>query len=186
MYAILDVVLRVPPVFIIDTLLISGFNVSVTIFDHHMNGSSYHLPAVDPYEASKAAPNATTPTGQDKQFMNNDDLDLLSELGWASLTFHGWCLGNVVQQNANSRPLAGILAAAAMFMLSTKHLIAIYVWLASIGLIIWSYVANEQYVKYAVNLTKSADTTILYELYVLDVPNCGLLIGNYVLQVRCP
>lgn len=68
-----------------------------------------------------------------------------------------------------------------MFMLSTRHLLSFYVWLASIGVIIWSYICNEEYVKFVMDLK---DTSLAYELLSFNFSAISRFIGNYLLQVN--
>lgn len=67
-----------------------------------------------------------------------------------------------------------------MFLLSTRHLISIYVWLASIGVIIWSYICNEEYSKYVISIKES---NLAYELFTLNFSAITRFLGNYFLQV---
>jgi hypothetical protein len=72
------------------------------------------------------------------------------------------------------------MAAFALFLLSTRHLLTIYVWLASIGVILWSYICNEEYNKYVFSIKQS---TLAFELISFNLSAILRFVGNYLFQV---
>ena len=70
--------------------------------------------------------------------------------------------------------------AFSLFLLSTRHLLTIYVWFASIGVILWSYVLNEEYNKYVFSIKES---TLTFELISFNLNAIFRFVANYMFQV---
>ncbi|XP_076372189.1 protein TRC8 homolog [Tachypleus tridentatus] len=141
-WSLLNVVLRVPPVFIMDALLNARL------------GLSPYKPEKDDYQA--VVSNST----EDQDTIDVDG----SVLTWFSLYSSGFC------------------AAFFVFLLNTKQLLSVYLWLASTGVILWSYIGNEEYMKYAIGLGEK-NSNVGYELLNINLQAFLKFGGNYLLQV---
>ena len=76
--------------------------------------------------------------------------------------------------------MTAFLIAFTLFLLSTRHLLTVYVWLSSIGVILWSYICNEEYNKYVFSIRRS---TLAYELISFNFNAIFRFIANYIFQV---
>ena len=104
-----------------------------------------------------------------------------SSIIWIVIYINGIPLSLVIV----TKPLISYLSSAfvmalSLFLLSTRHLLTIYVWLASIGVILWSYVCNEEYNKYVFSLKES---TLAYELISFNLNAIFRFVANYMFQV---
>lgn len=147
-WSLLDVILRVPPVFLMDAVLNAGFGIA----KNNWNTDK-------PSESSE------------QQNINLEDevLPPVIEIDNASLS---WLL--LYSQ--------GFIAALVVFVLNTKQLLSIYLLFASFGVIIWSYVCNEEYIKYVSSLAER-HTNIVYEMIAINKRALLKFGGNYLLQM---
>lgn len=171
--AILDIVLRVPPVFLMDSVLINGLgevqripgSSTLQSLSNSSLGNTWHFSS-----------NITIPHPD-----NDDEFVPLTgaSIGWLIIYIHGeHCLFNGFFSLLNC--FLVFIAAFAMFLLSTRHLLTIYVWLASVGVILWSYICNEEFMKFAISIRQS---TMAYELISFNFNAIFKFLGNYMLQV---
>lgn len=171
--SILDVVLRVPPIFVMDTILINGFNdftKSASQIVHNETSSSKHSFNIS-----------------NKLLFDSDyeDIDILSislngaSFGWIVLYLHcniSYLFIIIIEFIFH----LGFLASFSMFLLPTRHLLKIYAWLTSIGVILWSYICNEEFNKYVFTIQNSS---LVYEIISLNLSVITKFFGNYFLQV---
>ncbi|RWS03823.1 protein TRC8-like protein [Dinothrombium tinctorium] len=160
--SILDVVLRVPPIFAMDSILVSGFSA----FHNSNSQRIINLKAPNAPENLTADQYISIKRNITYTLVEHDDYSVLAEL----TDFLGWIL---IYSHV-------FLISFAMFLLPTKHLISVYVWLSSIGVIVWSYICNEEYVRFVNSLSQ---TTIAFELLSLNFNVIWRFLGNYLLQV---
>lgn len=77
--------------------------------------------------------------------------------------------------------LQAFLGALVMVVLQTRQLLHVYLWLSSLGAVLWSYACNREFVHYADVLSR--DGSLLLELLRLE-PGALLRTGaNYALQL---
>ncbi|RWS26255.1 protein TRC8-like protein [Leptotrombidium deliense] len=149
--SILDVVLRVPPIFAMDSILISSLGGSVNRPELNVNHNTI---SSDTVFLSNLTRNSSS---------NEEEYGLIANLtdslSWILIYSH---------------------VSFSMFLLPTKHLVSVYIWLSSIGVIFWSYICNEEYIRYVNSLSHS---TIAFELLSLNFSTITRFIGNYLLQV---
>ncbi|OQR73912.1 protein TRC8-like [Tropilaelaps mercedesae] len=69
-----------------------------------------------------------------------------------------------------------------VFLLESRQLLRVYLFLASLGVLLWSYVCNHEFVKSATELTEQ-HTNVLYECFTLNSNVLIKTLGNYILQV---
>ncbi|XP_067007766.1 protein TRC8 homolog [Anabrus simplex] len=168
-----DVILRVPPLFIMDELLRIGLGLPQG--DNNYDNSSYDVDDTTiPVLESPNIPEYSTPISQyDAQFYKVFFITLLK--------FIFSCLG--------------IVAAMCVFMLLTKHLVIVYMYLMSVGIVFVSYWTNVSTMKTVIaaltaNGTSSGVTASILEdvlslnlTRLLDPQGCGfVVIENYVIQ----
>jgi hypothetical protein len=163
--AVLDVVLRVPPVFLIDSIFMTGFGdwskllYPVTIDSGERTGTSF----------GEYASNNTS-------FISSNDSDPLSSSSSSSAS-----PAELHQVMRFLMYMSTIFASLAVFLLPTKSLVSFYLWLVSIVLILWSYVSNESYIIFMSGLSRSS---LAHELFQFQDWNVWYrLICNYFLQV---
>ncbi|KAF3420947.1 hypothetical protein E2986_10465 [Frieseomelitta varia] len=164
-----DVIIRVPPLFIIDELLRIGLGLSTDNVVLHNSEHSFKISKV-----SDSFVNSIIPTS----LLNPFDFEYLAyKLHFAIvLKFLCCCLG--------------YLAAICTFMLWTKHLIIVYLYLISVGVIFISYWSNISTMKAIITYvsTHESTTSILDDIlylnlkYVLNEGPGFLIIQNYILQ----
>ncbi|CAG2163176.1 unnamed protein product [Oppiella nova] len=157
MLSILDVVLRVPPLFIMDSILIHCLATIQPILHNNNN----HI---------MTTTMTTTPDNRfNTNIINDNILKLNNNMNHSSedwkivmTSINGSKLSvdeddDMLSMNFSTLSVVWItvyiqafIMAFSLFLLSTRHLLSIYVWLASIGVILWSYISNEEYNKYNV------------------------------------
>ena len=161
--AVLDVVLRVPPVFLVDSIFMSGFG----------DWSKLLYPA--PFDSvNHGADHSVQFSGHNNTSVNSNytTADVQSETAEAE-AMH--------QTVRFLLYLSTILASLAVFLLPTKSLVSFYFWLISIVLVLWSYVSNESYIIFMSGLSRSS---LAHELFQFQDWNVWYrLICNYFLQV---
>ncbi|XP_022663725.1 protein TRC8 homolog isoform X2 [Varroa jacobsoni] len=69
-----------------------------------------------------------------------------------------------------------------VFLLESRQLLRVYLFLASSGVLLWSYVCNHEFVKSAIALTDQ-HSNVLYECLTLNSSVLTKTLANYVLQV---
>lgn len=169
---IVDVILRVPPLFIMDELLKIGLGLPQG--DNNYDNSSYEIDANLMSELQNK-PEYSLPVNQyDDQFYKAFAITVFK--------FLFSCLG--------------IIAAMCIFMLWTKHLVIVYMYLISLGIVFVSYWSNVSTMKTVVSTmtvngtsTKIITNSILEDVLSLNLPRlldpegCGIIvIQNYGLQ----
>ncbi|CAD1479020.1 unnamed protein product [Heterotrigona itama] len=164
-----DVIIRVPPLFIIDELLRIGLGLSTDNVVLYNSERSFKISKV-----SDSFVNSIIPTS----LLNPFDFEYLAyKLHFATvLKFLCCCLGYI--------------AAICTFMLWTKHLIIVYLYLISVGAIFISYWSNISTMKAIITYvsTHESTTSILDDIlylnlkYVLNEGPGFLIIQNYILQ----
>ncbi|KAK9294605.1 hypothetical protein QLX08_010831 [Tetragonisca angustula] len=164
-----DVIIRVPPLFIIDELLRIGLGLSTDNVVLYNSERSFKISKV-----SDSFVNSIIPTS----LLNPFDFEYLAyKLHFAViLKFLCCCLGYI--------------AAICTFMLWTKHLIIVYLYLISVGAIFISYWSNIGTMKAIITYvsTHESTTSILDDIlylnlkYVLNEGPGFLIIQNYILQ----
>ncbi|XP_046382826.1 protein TRC8 homolog [Ischnura elegans] len=161
---LMDVILRVPPLFIIDELLRTGLGV----------------PQYDIYEEPDEFVEERSQAGETVFFQSY----VLSALAITMVKFFLSCLG--------------CISALCVFMLWTKHLVTVYMYLMSVGIVFVSYWTNVSTMKAVVSATvvgeeESAtvethnspleDILSLNLGHLLDTDSFGFtIIQNYLLQ----
>lgn len=68
------------------------------------------------------------------------------------------------------------------FILETRQLLQLYMFLSSVGVLLWSYVCNQEFAKATIALTEK-NTNLLYECFTLNSQVWMQTMGNYMLQV---
>jgi len=161
---LVDVLLRVPPLFIIDELLRIGFGVS-----QHPSFYAFTLDNLEINE-TKTLAGETTSTAD---ALHNDAQFKVMILMFVK--FNLSCLG--------------VLAALCTFMLKTKHLVIVYMYLISVGVVFASYWVNVTTVKTVLNATETTGFSILEDLLSFKLSRhfgeagCGMsLLENYACQ----
>lgn len=86
--SILDVVLRVPPVFVMDAILVSGFGgMPRSFFNFDANSTLLSKPAYEmPGTIVNSTPNLEA---NHTSYQQVDDAAFMKDLIWTSLNFHG-------------------------------------------------------------------------------------------------
>ncbi|KAI1305785.1 Protein TRC8 -like protein [Halotydeus destructor] len=164
--SIMDIVLRVPPIFVVDALLVSGFGFKNFLSAFFARKSSSFDESLTPWNAEALrrlhdAFNVTTTPAPER--VTDNDLDFLHQLTWISINIH--CLA----------------AAVFVFFLPVKKLINFYAWLATLGIVFMSYISNEKFVKYVLSL--GDETSLTSELLSMNVTSLTTLLFNYLLQI---
>lgn len=70
-----------------------------------------------------------------------------------------------------------------MVVLQTQQLVQVYLWLTSLGAIVWSYLCNQEFVGYAELLSREGTTSLLLELLRLEPGALLRTSANYALQL---
>ncbi|GLG94169.1 hypothetical protein R5R35_006738 [Gryllus longicercus] len=169
---IVDVILRVPPLFIMDELLRIGLGLPQG--DSNYDNSSYEID------------DSLVPDGQSKsEFslpVSQYDDQFYKAFAITVFKFFFSCLG--------------IVAAMCIFMLWTKHLVIVYMYLISLGIVFVSYWSNVSTMKTVIatmtangTSTKIVTNSILEDVLslnlrrLLDPEGCGfVVVQNYALQ----
>lgn len=152
-WSLLDVILRVPPVFIMDGILNASMG---------LNRDS-HAPIKTTIGETNSLPNLTINVSA-VTALNVGIIISGPSIAWLlvySLVF---------------------LASFSTFLLATNQLLAVYLCLASVGDIIWSYVWNEEYIKYVLDLNEQ-QSSVAYELITFNTRAISQVGVNYLLQV---
>lgn len=63
--------------------------------------------------------------------------------------------------------LSVFLFSFVVFLLESRQLLRVYLFLASLGVLLWSYVCNHEFLKSAIALTEQ-NTNVLYECFTLN------------------
>ncbi|CAG2100551.1 unnamed protein product [Medioppia subpectinata] len=191
MLSILDVVLRVPPLFIMDSILIHCLSSIQPIFHNNNHNNNHMITTINTINDNKLNSNIIadnilklnsnimntnasdwnrlmTSINASKLDATDDEEDVLaislstSSIVWVTLY------------------LQAFVMAFSLFLLSTRHLLSIYVWLASIGVILWSYISNEEYNKYVFSIRHS---TLAFEIISFNFSAIFRFVANYLFQV---
>ncbi|XP_044742713.1 protein TRC8 homolog [Chrysoperla carnea] len=144
--SVVDTILRVPPLFVIDELLKIGLGLPY-ITENEIDITDT---IVEPYE------NVTTKFN-DHFHANTNEATFYSVIFLTLLRFGFCCLA--------------CMAALCVFTLTTKHLMIVYMYLASVGLIFISYWANVSTVKIVISILETMDvskTSLLEDLLSLN------------------
>ncbi|XP_047110696.1 protein TRC8 homolog [Schistocerca piceifrons] len=155
--SLVDVILRVPPLFVIDELLRIGHG--LPIGESNSDNSSFET------------------NGQ-----NVDEIDSFGED-----RFYEFLIIAAVKFILSG---FGIIAAMCVFMLRTKHLMIVYMYLMSVGIVFVSYWTNVSTMKTVItSMVDESDTSILEDILSLNLtklfdPNgCGFaVVQNYFIQ----
>ncbi|XP_050593883.1 protein TRC8 homolog [Bombus affinis] len=169
LYTFVDVIIRVPPLFIIDELLRIGLGLSDNNVVLDSSEHDFKISKVSDHIVDSILPTS---------FLDLFDFD---HFGYKMhfiilLKFLCCCLGYIT--------------AICIFMLWTKHLIIVYLYLISVGAIFISYWSNISTMKAIITYvsTHESTTSILDDIlylnlkYVLNEGPGFLIIQNYVLQ----
>ncbi|XP_029822990.2 protein TRC8 homolog isoform X1 [Ixodes scapularis] len=150
----LDVLLRVPPVFVMDAVLNSSLGLGgENIVTTHYSARKIKADSVDI--------NATSPEFENDHFAYLDVPTLL----WFLLY------------------LQAFLGALVVVLLPTQQLVHVYTWLTTLGAVAWSYLCNQEFVAYAEALSRQGSTSLLLELLRLDRGALLRTVANYGLQL---
>ncbi|KAG5313377.1 TRC8 protein, partial [Acromyrmex insinuator] len=167
-----DVVMRVPPLFIIDELLRIGLGLPNDDIVLESNEHGFKITNLSSISSSISA--VTT----DSFLMDQLDFTHLAYKAYLIIMFKFLCC------------CIGFLAALYTFMLCTRHLIIVYLYLISIGVIFVSYWSNVSAIKAIIaymNVHEST-TSILDNILCLNLSDVlyngpgFLIIQNYILQ----
>ncbi|XP_011058155.1 PREDICTED: protein TRC8 homolog isoform X2 [Acromyrmex echinatior] len=167
-----DVVMRVPPLFIIDELLRIGLGLPNDDIVLESNEHGFKTTNLSSISSSISA--VTT----DSFLMDQLDFTHLAYKAYLIIMFKFLCC------------CIGFLAALYTFMLCTRHLIIVYLYLISIGVIFVSYWSNVSAIKAIIaymNVHEST-TSILDNILCLNLSDVlyngpgFLIIQNYILQ----
>ncbi|KAG5345015.1 TRC8 protein, partial [Acromyrmex heyeri] len=167
-----DVVMRVPPLFIIDELLRIGLglpNDDIVLESNEHGFKTTNLSSIS---------NSISAVTTDSFLMDQLDFTHLAYKAYLIIMFKFLCC------------CIGFLAALYTFMLCTRHLIIVYLYLISIGVIFVSYWSNVSTMKAIIaymNVHEST-TSILDNILCLNLSDVlyngpgFLIIQNYILQ----
>ncbi|XP_003704738.1 TRC8 ring finger protein [Megachile rotundata] len=164
-----DIIIRVPPLFIIDELLRIGFGLSNdTVLDSTENG----------FKVSEVSDSINDSLISSSLMINPFDFDHLSYKIYFIIALKYLCC------------CVGYVAAICTFMLWTKHLVIIYLYLISVGAVFISYWSNVSTMKAIITYVNAHESvsSILDDIlclnlkYVLNEGPGLLIIQNYVLQ----
>uniref|UniRef100_T1K494 RING-type domain-containing protein n=1 Tax=Tetranychus urticae TaxID=32264 RepID=T1K494_TETUR len=146
--SVLDLILRVPPLFVMDSILNTPY--------------TYTTPSEPVYLSLNQTFNELGVDKESSITFNSEDyyINRTQSYGWIFLCINGFFIS------------------FSMFLLSTSVLISIYLYLSSIGLIVWSYICNEEFMRYVKN-----HNHIAYDLISLNLSALPRFLGNYVLQI---
>lgn len=181
--AILDVVLRVPPVFMLDSIFMNGFKElsrHMYLGDNDAGGDEDYENSLDPIgiPGSIPAANFTSYSRENLSsnlFASNDTTGNLTSVSndiylWRQfLTFIVYVIA--------------FFLSIIVFLLPTKSLFSVYLWMSSILLVIWSYISNEYYVQYVSQLNRSSLPDELFSMEASSLQVWRRLLQNYFLQI---
>ncbi|XP_003490539.1 protein TRC8 homolog [Bombus impatiens] len=169
LHTFVDAIIRVPPLFIIDELLRIGLGLSSNNVVLHSSENGFKISKVSDSIVDSIIPISFIDSFGFEYFAYKMHLII-------ALKFLCCCLGYIT--------------AICIFMLWTKHLIIVYLYLISVGAIFISYWSNISTMKAIITYvsTHESTTSILDDIlylnlkYVLNEGPGFLIIQNYVLQ----
>lgn len=152
LFHVLDVVLRVPPIFIMDSIFVNSMklpyfydtftstifsNSRVSIEGDKLNFSIFHSPL-----------NKSSQSNSD-----SDDFFIVISNTSSIFLVAAYAIGNYKHSCITKTKLTFSFTLVfsisfCLFLLTTKHLIRVYKWLASVLIVILSYFLNDNYVRY--------------------------------------
>ncbi|KAL1137807.1 hypothetical protein AAG570_009503 [Ranatra chinensis] len=161
--SLVDVLLRVPPLFIIDELFRADLGVQTSV---EWSQTGYPQNYTQLPQGDVLFENA-------EHFQFQYDAIFYKFVFIVFLKFLLSCIG--------------VLAALFTFMLWTKHLLVVYMYLISIGLVFGSYWGNTTTMKLVVASSEASDSSVLEDLLSFDASRlsngCAMaLLQNYLVQ----
>lgn len=170
--AVLDVVLRVPPVFMVDSIFMNGFkelSKHISFEEDASEGEDYDL---HPIGYSSFPEDHATLTGvfnatQNETLFSGHSKDALFLRQFGIFMLY----------------IMSLILSVVIFLLPTRSLFSVYLWFMSIILVIWSYFCNEYYVQFVSSLSKSSLPEELFSLEPSSLQVWRRLLQNYFLQI---
>lgn len=173
--SILDVVLRVPPVFVLDSVILSGFSE----LSKHVSFEDGEYEDVEPDIIDDVLPPSvhSPSNGSNSTYGSLFSSAATSSSDGTSSVAHNFMGSSMMVLGYT----ASVYLSFGVFLLPTKSLFNFYLWLMSIAIAFWSYVSNEHYSQYVSTLKTSSVPQALVEMNDLMV---WYKVGsNYFLQV---
>ena len=181
--SVFDVVLRVPPLFVVDQIFMSKF------------GQIPFLPLFDENADSNINTISLSPSpSSDPSRLSGNDQDYLLHFtsGQLNDSFIDTSLNETTSIIFSNTPainsvlwgffyLQCLLVSTCVFLLPTKSLFILYMWLTSIALVFWSFFWNESYIQYIASINESSLATQLFQSYNMSA--WFKLGSNYFIQV---
>lgn len=184
--SIFDVVLRVPPLFIVDQIFMAQFG-QIPFLKLIEDAADPSLNIILP---SASSSNSVSPSTLND---NDDDLFLLypsNQVNGNQNATHSFSetqfilLSNTPYINyilLSLLYLVCLTISTCVFLLPTKSLFIFYSWLTSINIVYWSFIWNESYVKYIMSMDEASIVAQLFQSY--NMSTWFRLAHNYLTQI---
>lgn len=163
-YHVLDVVLRVPPIFIMDSIFVN--NMKIPQFYDSFTNTMFRNNNYVPLEGDRMNVSVLPPSlnkSSQSNFEGDDFYIIISNTSSIFLVI-AYAIGEYnklykLQQTRYNRVstflgdnrftfFSVFSISLCLFLLTTKHLIQVYKWFTSVAIVIWSYFLNDNFVRY--------------------------------------
>lgn len=184
--SIFDVVLRVPPLFIVDQIFMAQFG-QIPFFkliddstDPSLNiilASAPSSNSVSSSSLNNSADDLFHLYSSDQSTGNQNVTQSFSEPDFILLSntpYVNYILLSLLY-------LLCLFISTCVFLLPTKSLFIFYSWLTSIYIVYWSYIWNEAYVKYIMSIDEASIVSQLFQSY--NMSTWFRLAHNYLTQI---